>query len=254
MESESINTLAIENFNFDPTNTERIPTLSGFSVNNLELKNCDLSLFQSNPNIFLGLNKNNFKVLSFIDTKLNDEYNYFDWTSLGSFNNLKVLTIKGGQLSQLLADFQDIATNQLFCVTIESTGLAYIGDPIFVKFKRLKMLTIAKNSISSLSWLAQIESPLWYLDLRQNQLTSFPEDIAAKLKHLKTLKIGGNKIHVIHSDTAKILLNIVELSFEVEGNLCRNISNNNDQFSFRIRQTCFVARRLFNPDFRHGLD
>lgn len=187
-------------------------------MNNLEIINSDLSHYISDAKVFGGLNKDALKVLTFVDSKLSKGGERMKWTDFSGFGDLKTLTIKGGQLLELESDFRGISKNQLFSVTIESTELKSIDDNSFEDFKRLKMLTIAKNAITSLDWLLQMESPLWYLDLRQNQLTSFPLEVAEKLIHLKNLKIGGNQIHVIASDTAKILMTkVAEVSFEVEG-------------------------------------
>ena len=223
IKSESINTFIIDNVIPVPDGTvhpgETANILSGFSVNNLVLRKSNLN-YISFPTIE-NMNGKDLKVLTFIDSELNKVRPIGIYLSnfehFRKFDQVKAIHISGGSFKSMVNQFLSDSVANVVSMTVDNTGLQEITTTAFLKFSKLKMLTITRNSITKLDWLKNLPSgsPLWYLDLRNNLISEFPLDLAEKLNKLKVLKLGGNNIHIIGKQTAYTLINqLREISFK----------------------------------------
>jgi hypothetical protein len=164
--------------------------------------------------LFLELHTESLQVLTFIDNILQTDSNQFKWEVFLNFKNLKAIHIEGGKLENLDLKFGNIFDGNIITATFDNTKLEIIERNVFEKWTKLKMLTINRNSIHDMTWIASKLPDLWYLDLRFNKLVYVPQDLISNLPSLRVFKLDDNKIRIISFTAIESLLSINEFSFE----------------------------------------
>ncbi|CAG2106190.1 unnamed protein product [Medioppia subpectinata] len=216
MRDLTINTVILENFALLLPFKDRY--FNGQYIKNMVLKAAIFDWVMMEPSrvarcaLFDGIDAQYLEVLTILDSKLTQPLNQreeFEWKMFAKFVNLKALHIENGVLVTVGQRFRDLSVGQLISVTFRKNILQHIERHTFDAMVSLKRLTITQNLITSLDFLATkhtVWPKLWYLDLRQNLLESFPTTLVDSLPALKVLKLGQNKIRVIDANTMNVLI------------------------------------------------
>ena len=204
----NINTLVLENINVNHHWYNWTIDFKRITINNLVLVNNQFVWKNNFKHLFDNIDKDQLNALTFINfsSTINHPVT-FEWNIFSRFIKLKAIHIESTQLSYIENNFIDLPQNSITSLTLINNSLKSINNNSFVDFNNLKMLIIKNNFIEKLDWITESLSNVWHLDLRNNRIKEFTENIAQNLVSLKVLKLGGNQLLTINTITIGILFN-----------------------------------------------
>ncbi|KAI4477379.1 hypothetical protein M0804_012765 [Polistes exclamans] len=116
---------------------------------------------------------------------------------LSSYTNLSILSIRN--CTDVLNSISYLNKGNLIDLDMSSNKLREISTGFLANAKRLKRLSLDRNSLVSLSFLSYLGS-LTNLSLAYNMLINITPNYFANLKNLLTLNLRGNRIEKIDKD------------------------------------------------------
>lgn len=249
----SINTLVLDQvdqdqlYNFKHADNGTLLSVDNLILNQISNRNKDITNKINTFYLISLINPNDLQVLTLLNINQTESMNVmFVLEMIYLFPELKAIHLEGGKMSKFIYTWcmPPVNKSKLHSLTLDNVGLEHLNLQCLGLHKKLRMLTITRNMISSVT--LSPSDTLWYLDLRNNKLEQLPDQLTDMFKKLRVLKIGGNNIHTMTYNQIIPLLKIKELDFYSIPNDQNNSSK--DNFFYTKNENSWIYALFNEPE------